>query len=645
MKWWIGLLILWVMLPGTASAEPEKVTLDTVVVTAGRQTEKVSAVPAHVTVIDARIIADSSAQNLPELLQEQGIHVSDVGGAGRSYWVDLRGFGESAPANTLVLVDGRRINQPDLAGADWVLIPLERIDRVEIIRGGRGSVLYGDNASGGVINIITKEATRTGGAVKTQYGSYETFKTSAWAGVVGERWSMDLSGGYSDSDGYRDNSATEMKDLGLNLRYDATDRLNLYLNSGFHNDRSGLPGHLTEHDLAAGHDRTDTMYPDDFADTEDYYVQAGMDLGIFDNETIKLDSSYRRRDKTFKLFFSGSSYEYTTVMETVELSPQLVLRHDLGPMANRLLLGFDFADTEEDISGGYTLGKESGAYYFHDELTLLPGLTLSGGYRKDRARYTFEPSDPDDKIFTQEVYDGGINYAYGQGSHLYGSYAKSYRYPLLDEMFLFSAGTIDTELRNQTSDHYEIGARHMLTTEWSVGLALFHIRTEDEIFYDKLNWANTNLDGQTRRTGAEIESAWRGRHLGVGAKYTYLRAKIHGGDYDGMDVPDVPTHLGSAWVDYTFDFGLFVGLNGRYVGERPFISDFDNTLPDQDAYGVLDAKIKYPYRFLTFFVDLNNIFDKEYSAFGGNDNPGGPEARAYYPSPEFNWMAGVSASF
>ena len=71
--------------------------------------------------------------------------------------MDRSGFGETAALNTLVLVDGWRLNNPDLSGADWKLIPLDRVARIEIVRGSRGSVLYGDNATDSVINIITKQ--------------------------------------------------------------------------------------------------------------------------------------------------------------------------------------------------------------------------------------------------------------------------------------------------------------------------------------------------------------------------------------------------------------------------------------------------------------------------------------------------------
>ncbi len=636
-------LVLMLLCTGARAQNPG-VTMETVVVTASREAEKVSAVPDHITVIDSAAIAESNAQNVPELLLEQGIHVSDLGGTRRNYSVDLRGFGESAPANTLVLVDGRRVNQPDLSAADWVLIPLERIERIEVIRGGRGSVLYGDNAAGGVINIITREARETGGEVSAGYGSYETFRGAAWTGAAGERWTLDLSGTYFDSDGYRDNSANRMKDLGLALRYDPTDRLRLYFNSGYHDDRTGLPGALKESDFDTGFDRTDTLYPDNFSETEDYYAQAGLELGIFGDDTFKLDSSYRQRDKAFKLFYLSGNAEYETVLDTMTLSPQLVLRQDLGPLANRLIVGVDYSAAEEDISGGTELEKQGFAYYLHDEIEVARGLTLSGGYRHDKAAYEFKPSEPDEADFRQDVYHGGINWAFGAGSHLYASYAKSFRYPLLDELFLFS-GSIDTELEDQTSDHYEVGAGLAVSERLHLNLALFHILTRDEIFYDKVNWANTNLDGDTLRTGLEAGATWRGRQLGMGLNYTYIDTEIDGGRFDGKEIPHVPTHTGAAWADYTFTNGLFLALKGIYVGERPFFADFDNSLPDQEDYFLLNAKVKYPFHFLTFFIDLNNILDETYASYGGNDDPAGVDQAAYYPSPRFNWMAGVSAAF
>ena len=649
-------VVLAVVLCGWASAVPAQtqtdeagVTMAPVVVTASREKEKSTSVPAHVTVIDAGDIENANAQNVPELLQYQGIHVSDIAGNKRSYSVDLRGFGESAPANTLVLVDGRRVNNPDLSNADWMLIPLERIERIEIIRSGRGSVLYGDNAGGGVINIITKEASGTSASATAAHGSYETYKGAASGSFVGDRWSLDLNAGYLDSDGYRENSGTQAQDYGLNLRLDPREKLRFHFTTGYHKDNTRLPGALFKNDLK--HDRTDTDHPDDYADTEDYYVTAGMEADILSNDTFKLEATARERTfDTYATFQGLGSFEAKTEIDSLTLSPQFVFRGDFGVVKNRVIIGYDFSQTEEDIANlseafgmrdFFAFDKTSSAYYFHDELQVAEGVTLSGGYRNERAEYRFKPSTPDQTLMKQDVFTAAVNYAVAEGTHFYASYAQSYRLPLIDEMFSFAFNTIDTEFKPQESEHIEFGFTFQAIQHLHVLLNVFHIKTENEIFYNKATFENTNLDGDTIRRGFDVGVRWQGRRFGAGINYTLTAAEIDGGDFDGKTVPDVPQHRGSADISYAFDSGLRLGLNGRYVGSRYFISDFDNSMDEQADYFVLDAKATYNWRFLTFFVDLNNVLDREYEAYGVESGT----QKAYYPSPRFNWLAGVKTTF
>ena len=116
--------------------ETETLKVDEVVITATRYEEKATSVPANVTVITKEEIKNSTAQNIPDLLKtEVGIKVTDITGNRRSIRVDLRGFGATGSSNTLVLVDGRRVNQADLSGVDWSQIPLDRVEKIEIIRG------------------------------------------------------------------------------------------------------------------------------------------------------------------------------------------------------------------------------------------------------------------------------------------------------------------------------------------------------------------------------------------------------------------------------------------------------------------------------------------------------------------------------
>ena len=280
------------------SAENEVPLMDKVIVTASRQEEKVASVPANVTVISAQEIQDSPAETVPELLRTTpGIVVNDITGNGRNITVDLRGFGETASLNTLLLIDGRRINQPDLSGVDWTLIPKDRIQQIEIIYGGRGSVLYGDNATGGVINIITKkgEGLHFSGGVTA--GNYQTLLTRLAASGSVKNFSYALNTNYQTSDGYRDNSGTDAKDVGLNLEYFASDRFNVALSSGYHEDDTEIPGVLLLSELDSGVSRTTSTTPDNFADTEDYYVQVVPQFYFTDTSYFSLETSAREKNE------------------------------------------------------------------------------------------------------------------------------------------------------------------------------------------------------------------------------------------------------------------------------------------------------------------------------------------------------------
>ena len=122
--------------------------------------------------------------------------------------------------------------------------------------------------------------------------------------------------------------------------------------------------------------------------------------------------------------------------------------------------------------------------------------------------------------------------------------------------------------------------------------------------------------------------------------YTYINAEIRGGAFDGSTVPNVPEHTVSFDAVSTFRNGLTLTLNGLYVGERPFISDFSNTYSDQESYFVLNSKVQYQWKSLELFLSVNNILDEECSEYGVLG--GFPLEKAFYPSPKRNFLAGLS---
>jgi len=630
--------------------------MDEVVVTATRHEEQLSSVPANVTIFTAMDIINSSAQSIPEFLRNQaGVQINDISGNRRTYTVDLRGFGETATLNSLVLVDGRRVTQADLSGSDWALVPLERIKRIEIVRGGGGSVLYGDNAAGGVINIITKEgeAFKTGAEVSA--GSYHTRKANAYIGGSGQNLSYLLSGSYLKSDGYRTNSQTEGSDAGINFNYYQGDNFTLNLSSGYHQDNTGLPGALKDSDFAAGRQRTDTINPNDYAKTEDYYLKASPKLYFWGDSMVSMDISFRQRD--FQSFASGSwgNFMGQTKLETVDLSPHVVLKKAWGTFANSFTAGMDFHDVKEGITNdslffgtpslnNYTLRKEEYGYYIHDELSVWKNLTLSGGYRNDRAHFKFEPGSPDSVKSGQEAYTAGLNYLYSGKSYLYASYTKGFRYPVLDEFFSFISNTVSSTLMPQQSDDYELGLRHYFTEAFVAHLNFFRMDAKNEIFYNPATYANENLDGLTRRQGVELSfsarlSAW----LALQGSYTYLQAEVKEGSYAGKDIPGVSRNKGSLGVSLVPTKELSLSVNGVYVGSRPFISDFSNAFSSQEEYFLVNSRIDYRWKIVKAYLGVNNLLNKEYAEYGVLG--GFPLEKGYYPSPDRNVIVGLALDF
>lgn len=363
--------------------------------------------------------------------------------------------------------------------------------------------------------------------------------------------SYNFSGSYYISDGYRDNSNTEAKDIGANLDYFVSNTLKLNFSGGYHKDSTGLPGAIKTSEFTAGASRTDSLHPDDFADVEDYYFQGRPEIYFLNNSLFKIDISFRKRNSLAYASFGAGSFEGDTEIKTLAVSPQIIIKEDIGRMNNSLIFGFDYYDSEEDITntsiffgaltkGVYQLEKKNYGYYIHDEINLSDNLIVSGGYRYDRAKWEFRPSTPDHTTMDKDLYTAGINYKYHNKSYLYFSFSRSFRYPVLDEIYSFFTNTIDLGLIPQTSDNYESGIRHFFSESLSANINFYRIETENEIIYNPASFMNENLDGKTRRDGIEVSITKSFKNITLNGCYTYTDATIRGGQYAGKDVPNTP---------------------------------------------------------------------------------------------------------
>jgi len=663
---WLSCFVLALMAPGVVTgATEEEVRMETVVVTATRIERKTERVPANVTIIDQKDIVNSNAKNAADLLRSaEGIVVRDLLGNGKTAQVDLRGFGESSPYNTLVLVDGRRVNEMDLSGVDWTQIPLEQIERIEVVR-GTGSVLYGDNAVGGVINIITKVPSQTFQTTAgVSIGSYdyhkETFSVSGTRGKLGGSLFAD----YQETDGYRDNNEFRARDVGGKIFFDPTECLSLNLSGSYHRDDYGLPSSLTAEEMSR--DRKSSVAPYDEAETRDRYLRLNVELDLKGYGNVVSDVSYRdqKAEDDFVLY----TYAANSDADTWSVTPRYIWDGEIFNHDNTLIAGVDlywseqdgksFYGTPLDPSGKSSVEKDTVGLYFRNEFSLLSRLILSFGARRERAEYdlkqrdlsAFFPLAPlDDTVTEREsAYTGGITFLYGDGSSLFARVNRSFRFPLTDELIVFDylSGEIlvNQDLKPQTGKHYETGIRHFFTPDIEANLTLFRAEIENEIFFNPETFTNSNHP-ETLHHGIEIGGqAGLFEKLTLYGNFTYIKATFEKEPFKNKDVPAVPRYRANAGFRiHDLVPGLAFSADYNYVGSSYAISDQANTYEKLDSYYTVNARLSYAWKNLRAFVGGNNLTDQKYSEYAAVG--GFPVALKFLPAPERNWVGGIEVAF
>ena len=647
--------VFFFLFPLCLFAQEKEVTLEEVVVTATRDVEEIRKIPANVTLITKEEIQESNAKTVADVLRDKtDVVVRDFYGNGKTVSVDIRGFGETAPSNTLVLVDGRRVNAIDLSGVDWSQIPLDQVERIEIVRGA-GSVLYGDNAVGGVINIITKRPEKTFSAnAEAAGGSYGYNRENA---SVSGKWgplSAILNASHDSTKGYRENGFLRAEDVGGKLIYDLNDAISFNFSGGFHRDDTGLPGPLPEN-IYRFHRRA-TLAPDDHAKTDDGYGVLGMKAKLWDLGRIEADLSYRHR--RVDDFFVSSSFKDQRNISTWGFTPRYILEKDLWNFRNKLTLGFDFYNSDSTADSESAFGpnrskveKRSVGLYALDEFFVLENLILSFGYRNEWVTFDLFQESPflKDKVRDSEpAWNLGVDYLFGKKSSAFFSFKRSFRFPASDELIQFVfippnlVARVNPDMKPQTGYHYEAGIRHAFTDKIEANLTLFWIDMQDEIFFNPFTFTNENLP-KTRRQGAEVGAKVKPfQWLTIWGNYTYIKPTLRAEPFSGNDIPGVPRHKGSAGADINLGRGFQFTTRLNIVGSQRFISDFTNNVERLGGYYTLDMKLSYAWKGLKAFVGVNNITNQKYAEFGVINAAGD---QFFYPSPERNFIGGVSYTF
>jgi len=663
---WVGLFFMF----GMASVAAEEVMdLGRIVVTPNRITQDAGKASSNLTVITQDMIIRSNARTVADVLERApGVHIYNKGSA-KTTVVDLRGYGDTAASNVLVLINGRRVNPVDISGADLLQVPLGSVERIEIIRGG-ASVLYGDNATGGVINIITKEG--AGPAVATVFaeaGSYEAQKYGAGVSGGNNGLSYNIYSEYSDTQGYRDNSQVLSKDETARISYDINDQVKVGVEGGWHEDDYGLPGGISAAGLAS-QGRRGTTHPEDHGSTKDRFVRLSAEVLPFDAEHGKVTADISHRDRDTYGWYDYGIWGATATKREIKTDalglkyaavPQLLGR-DLN-----LVTGVDYTDAQNHILGSgagmsvstddLTITKKELGIYALGEYELMDKVFLNVGARHQRAKYFFDrydapfytTQDPQETLFS-----GGMKYEYARRSNVFFNVQETFRFLATDEWYDTWSG-LNTDLKQQTGVEYQAGVKHAFGDVLDVEATPFYAVNDNEIFFDPTVGGmgkNSNYD-RTRRVGIDLGQTFHaGKFIPLRGilrcdlftQYTYQDPMFDGGQFDGHSIPMVPAHLLMVGTDVAWTNGLSWNLAARYTGSQYAINDTANATAKVKPYVVVDTKLAYALNCgAEVYVGVNNLFDEKYDSYVVKSASG--TNKDYYPAPERNYMAGMKYKF
>ncbi|MGM0377966.1 MAG: TonB-dependent receptor plug domain-containing protein, partial [Bacteroidota bacterium] len=592
----------------TQTLSEDTIDIEEVVVTGNRIEVAKSNVPLSVSSISKKEINRMNETNILPMISKKtpGVFVTERGvtgfglSQGSAGHINIRGTGGSPNTQALMLVDGH----PQFMGIFGHPLPdayvTSDIEKVEVIR-GPASILYGSNAMGGVINLITEKQQNDGfrSNSKLMYGSHNTQKYSTKAGYKKDNFSIMGSLNYDETDGHRDSSDFNIVNGYLKTSYNLNEHFKLKADASLAKYKSQDPGRIM---------RTAGKLID---------IRRGR-------ASFTLENDYEDAQGEMKLYYNFGEHEISDgfhstdhlsgvmLYESFNLFPQNLITvgteyKNYGGFAENTNAGIEFGDKTINELAAYALIQQR----FLDKFVINSGLRM----------------EKHELYGVEWVPQAGFAYHPFVNTTLKGSVAKGFRSPTMMELYLF--GRANKDLNPERMMNYEISfLQNFSKLNMEMEITGFVARGDNII--QSVNFGEFKNSGEFKKSG--IESALKyafNKNLDIQTHYTYLNL-----DEPILAAPKHQFYFGANYSPGPFNIHLDVEhINGIYTITRD-LESFGLSSPKTETYTTLNGKVSYQLKQNSqFFISAENLTGTDYSITYG------------YPMPKATFFGGVNFNF
>ena len=577
-------------------------------------------------------IKNSKSNNIYDFLtQNTSLSLAPSSGNRFSQKISARGYGLTVgSANLVITVNGRRLNNIDMSGSQINTININDIEKIEITKGS-GSIVYGDSAMAGVINIFTKK--NLNNKISTSIGNNGFMQTSASAGVNGEKIDLNISINNLKHDGYSVADPQGNKDKGEQTKSNINVR---YVTDGG-----------TEFELAYDTNELENRYPNAISQAQFDANPAQNSLGrvytISEKESDTL--TYKvKRELVDNLTLSRSSSIFNKSVKTTSHDQYGagIAYYDKPSRYNYDYRSADYILTYEGqnfkIDGGYssfdgareqptapnswdilnTSTKNNKGLFTRFQYS-QNDTTYSVGARSEKIYYEYKRTTTGAKLTSkhnEEAYDIGFNTKLNPKTTIFTNFNQAFQAPLVDRFFS-SNGTFNKFISPASSKTINLGLNH-LTDKSKSKVTLYRSNIKNEIYLNSA-YENTNLD-ESHKQGLELQHLFNVTpKWSTNVNYAYTDAIIDkesddAGALNGKTNPMTSKHNISASIIYSISDKANVTLTQKYRSDAFNEMDYINTgIRKQMAYNSTDFNFSYKgNNDLEFNFDIENLFDNSY---------------------------------